>query len=109
MDRDLPEDNSSSVGASQSSEIMGSFPLLWTIGCSARSLSRTSFPSSRLIYFHCFWFLNEQKNYILKTNLFNFSFLFVSVEPTLLFVTIFLVLFEFHFFLFLFLLVYVRY
>ena len=43
MDGDLPEDNSSSVKASSSSEIMGSSPLLRTIGCSARSPSRTSF------------------------------------------------------------------
>ena len=35
MDRDLPEDNSSSVRASTSLEIMNSFPLLREIGCSA--------------------------------------------------------------------------
>ena len=48
MDGDLPEDNSSSVGVSSSPKIMGSFLLLRTIGCSARSPSRTSFPCSRL-------------------------------------------------------------
>ena len=32
MDGDLPENNSSSVGASPSSEITGYFPLLRTIG-----------------------------------------------------------------------------
>ena len=48
MDGDLPEDSSSSIGASLSPKIMGSFLLLWTIGCSAQSPSRTSFPGSRL-------------------------------------------------------------
>ena len=48
VDGDLPEDNSSSAGASPSPKIMGSFPLLWIIGCSAQSPSRTSFPSARL-------------------------------------------------------------
>ena len=48
MDGDLPEDNSSSIGASTSSGIMGSFPLLRAIGCLARSPSCTSLPSSRL-------------------------------------------------------------
>ena len=48
VDGDLSKDNSSSVGVSPSSEIMGSFPLLWTIGCSTRSPSHTFFPSSRL-------------------------------------------------------------
>ena len=48
MDGDLSEDNSSYDGASPLPKIMGSFPLLWTIGCSARSSSHTSFPSSRL-------------------------------------------------------------
>ena len=35
MDGDLSEENSSSVGAPTSSGIMGSFPLLRAIGCSA--------------------------------------------------------------------------
>ena len=48
MNRDLPEDNSSSTGASLSLEIMGSFSLLWAVGCSVRSPSRTSFPRSWL-------------------------------------------------------------
>ena len=48
MDEDIPEDNSSSVEASPSPEITGSFPLLRTIRGSARLPSRTSFPSSRL-------------------------------------------------------------
>ena len=47
MDGDLSEDNSSSTGVSPSPKVMGSFPLLWAIGCSARSPSRTSFLSSR--------------------------------------------------------------
>ena len=42
MDGDLSKDNSSFVGASSSPKIMGYFPLLWTIGCSARSPSCTS-------------------------------------------------------------------
>ena len=50
MDRDLPEDNSSSVGASISSGIMDSFPLLRAIGCLARSPSCTSLPSSQLFF-----------------------------------------------------------
>ena len=48
MDGDLLEDNSSSVGESPSLEIMGYFPLLLIIRHSTRSLSRTSFPSSRI-------------------------------------------------------------
>ena len=48
MDRDFSEDNSSSAKASPSPKLMGSFPLLQTIGCSTRSPSHTSFPSSRL-------------------------------------------------------------
>ena len=48
MDEDLLEDNSSSSGASPSSEITGSFPLLRTIGGSTRSPSHTSFPSLKL-------------------------------------------------------------
>ena len=48
MDGDLPKDNSSFAGASSSPKIMGYFPLLRTIGCSARSPSCTSFPSSRI-------------------------------------------------------------
>ena len=48
MDGDLPEDNSSSAGASQSPEVMGSFPLLRAIGCSTRSPSHASFPSSQV-------------------------------------------------------------
>ena len=48
VDRDLPEDNSSSAGVSPSLEVMGSFPLLRAIGCSARSSSHTSFLSLRL-------------------------------------------------------------
>ena len=47
MDEELPKDNSSFVGASPLLEIMGSFPLLQTIGGLVRSPSRTSFPSSR--------------------------------------------------------------
>ena len=48
MDGDLLEDNSSSVGASPSPKIVGSFPLLRTIRGLARSPSHTSFPNSRL-------------------------------------------------------------
>ena len=48
VDVDLSKDNSSSVGASPSLEITGSYPLLQTIGGSAQLPSRTSFPSSRL-------------------------------------------------------------
>ena len=48
MDGDLPKDNSSSAGVSPSLEIMDSFPLLWTIGCLARSPSRTSFQNPRI-------------------------------------------------------------
>ena len=50
MDRDLPENNSSSVRASSSLEIMSYFSLLGAIGCSARSPSFTSFPRSRFSY-----------------------------------------------------------
>ena len=46
MDRDLLEDNSSSAGASMSSGIMSTFPLLRAIGCLVRSPSCTSLPSS---------------------------------------------------------------
>ena len=46
VDGDLPEDNSSSVGASPSPEIIGSLPLFRAIRCLARSPSRTSFPRS---------------------------------------------------------------
>ena len=45
MDGDLPKDNSSSVGASLASKVMGSFPLLRAIGCSAQS------PSSRIVFY----------------------------------------------------------
>ena len=48
MDGDLKEDNSSSTRASLLLEIMGSFPLLRTISCSARLPSHTSFSSLRL-------------------------------------------------------------
>ena len=48
MDGDVPEDNSSFAGASTSSRIMGSFPLLRVLGCSTRSPSCTSFPNLRL-------------------------------------------------------------
>ena len=41
MDGDHPEDNSSFVGVSPLSEIMGSLPLLQVIGCSVRSPSCT--------------------------------------------------------------------
>ena len=50
MDGDLSKDNSSSVGASLS-ETMGSFPLLRTTGCSARSLFSK---------FEAFFFLGPQ-------------------------------------------------
>ena len=46
MDGDLPEDNSSSAGASTSSRIMGPFPLLQAIRCSARSPSLHPFQVS---------------------------------------------------------------
>ena len=42
MDGDLPEDNSSSTGASSSSGIRGSFPLLVVNGCTIRLLSLVS-------------------------------------------------------------------
>ena len=46
------------------------------------------------VCFFCFWFLNDYRNNTLKTNIFFFSFLFVYVERTLLFVTIFSVMLE---------------
>ena len=42
MDGDLLEDNSSSTGASSSSRIRGSFPLLRANGCTIRLLSLAS-------------------------------------------------------------------
>ena len=47
-DGELPKDNSSSVGVSISSRMMGSFPLLGATICAVRPLSYTSFPRSRL-------------------------------------------------------------
>ena len=50
MDGDLLEDNPSFVEVLTSSGIMRYFPLLRAIGCSGRSPSCTSLPSSRLFF-----------------------------------------------------------
>ena len=48
---ELPEDNSSSVGASASSGSMGSFPWLSGTGCKAQPLSYTSLPPRSRFFF----------------------------------------------------------